>query len=752
MRVILTANASNPLPLWERVGATIFVFLTLLITPALALSGEAQVPRTIIALYDQKVTSNIQSSLAHNLAEMPLNHLGLKLEYYDVNEPLPNIKDRADVRGVISWFNTETRIDDTEAYLKWAAAAIDAGKKYVVMGNPAFYENSKKEPTSINTINYFLKKLGLSTNLQWINFTYKTNLTYINPNLFLPGQKLSTKSAYLMLSTTDSSTNVHLTGETGVTSPLVVTNQRGGYVADGYGYAYHEGISEEIRQWVLNPFTFFSLAFDTKDMPKPDTTTLAGRRIFYSHIDGDGWNNYTQIEEYKKDPILSSQVIMEKVAKAYPELPLSLTVIAADIDPNWVALKTSRKIAQEFFALPNVEAGTHTYSHPFYWKFFADGNWQKEKPYLNRYHSATWEKKGKFNTASSSKQHTHSHSKKTDELSTNYTTPRAYAKEPFSIEKEISGSVKELTSLLPAGKKVELLTWPGDCSPWEKAIALTRQAGLGNINGGDSRFDPEYPSYASVSPLGRPVGSEQQIYASTSNENTYTSLWSGRFFGQKYLKRTNHNTETPIRIKPFNIYYHLYAGEKQASLNAVIENVDDASKSSLAPITTRQFTDIANGFYSTRIVPIAAKRWRITNRGSLNTIRFDQAMFDTVDFANAEGVIGQRHFQGSLYIYLDKKVEEPVIALKAMPKITHETEENIPYLVESRWQIEGLVREKRSFSFTAKGFGKGEMVWQVPKDGDYKIVNGNQELVTTASDHLLRVIVPEAGMVTISSL
>jgi len=28
-------------------------------------------------------------------------------------------------------------------------------------------------------------------------------------------------------------------------------------------------------------------------VPKPDTTTLAGRRIYYSHIDGDGWKELT---------------------------------------------------------------------------------------------------------------------------------------------------------------------------------------------------------------------------------------------------------------------------------------------------------------------------------------------------------------------------------------------------------------------------------------------------------------------------
>lgn len=717
----------------------LFLLLLLLFFNSAAHAKELEIPRVVIALYDSHITPMPQQGLAHNLAEMPLNHLGLKLEYADINAPLPSINQRQDVRGVISWFNTETRIADTEGYLVWAGQAINAGKKFVILGNPAFYENSQGQATSINSINFFLRKLGLHTRLEWINQTYKTLLSYPVGGMFLPDRKISGLLPSYVRFAADNTTTSYLTAHTGsAESQLIVTNPHGGYVADGYSHSFHDGKNEEIRQWYINPFRFFEMAFATDSMPKPDTTTLAGRRIFYSHIDGDGWNNYSQIEEYKKDRILSSEVIMERVAKAYPDLPVTVTVIGADIDPAWSGTEESRNVAKEFFALPNVEVGSHTYSHPFSWAFFEDGNWQKEAPYLHLYPEGSWKEARKSSLWKQKKEKSL--------LPKGYTTPRAYAKEPFDINKEINGSIAVLSSLLPADKKIEVVTWPGDCLPWEGAISLARKAGVGSINGGDSRFDPEYPSYASVAPLGRIVGKEQQVYASSSNENTYTELWNGRFYGFKYLINNNKRTETPIRIKPLNIYYHIYSGEKQAGLNAVLENLDYARTQDIIPIATRHFIDAAQGFYSTRFIPVGEEGWRILGRGALDTIRFDHATLQAVDFAKSTGVIGQRHFQGSLYVYLDNANEKPIIILKKISQIAKEPEAVMPYLIESRWQVRSLARTQQAFSFTASGFGDGEMRWYVPEKGRYLVnIDGRESVVTVGDNSVLSLMLKQTG-------
>src|SRR6185295_16853285 len=65
---------------------------------------------------------------------------------------------------------------------------------------------------------------------------------------------------------------------------LVTVGPNGAYAAPGYVH-FSENI--ERREWYLNPFEFFREAYATDNLPKLDTNTISGRRIFYSHVDGD---------------------------------------------------------------------------------------------------------------------------------------------------------------------------------------------------------------------------------------------------------------------------------------------------------------------------------------------------------------------------------------------------------------------------------------------------------------------------------
>ena len=132
-------------------------------------------------------------------------------------------------------------------------------------------------------------------------------------------------------------------------------------------------------------------------------------------------------------------------------------------------------------------------------------------------------------------------------------TPRAYANFPFDIKKEVQGSIDKVNSILPENKKVKIIMWSGNCSPWDAVIRASRVAGVQNINGGDTMFDPQPPDYANVAPIGRPVGNERQIYASSSNEIPYTNEWTKNFNSYSHLKETMINTELPIRLKPIKI-------------------------------------------------------------------------------------------------------------------------------------------------------------------------------------------------------
>jgi hypothetical protein len=165
----------------------------------------------------------------------------------------------------------------------------------------------------------------------------------------------------------------------------------------------------------------------------------------------------------------------------------------------------------------------------------------------------------------------------------------------------------------------------------------------------------------------------------------------------------------------------MYSGEKLSSLLAVIENYSYARTKELAPVTASRYAAIAEGFYSTVILRIDQDIWMVRDRGALSTIRFDHASLRAVDFSRSKGVIGQRHYQGSLYIALDAAEPQPVIALKDVEAPGRLPDSANPYLVHGRWEVSGLEAQTNSLAFTARGFGDGELFWKMPTTGTFRI-------------------------------
>ena len=722
------------------IKATLFTFYFLFLfffiqnVNLFAVSSEnfELIPRKVIVLYNQnKDAKKLIESNAHRFAEMPLNYLGLVLEYHRMSDGLPEIVNRKDVRGVLTWFNSGEKIIDPNKYLKWAIKAVSAGKKFVIIGTPGFLETKDKKSARLSLINRFLHKLGLKYDNTWIDSTYNVKfIPYDNKMIGFESNYPIEKAPFNFFNKTGNNSTVYLSAKVPSHKKeaiLVTTSPNGGYIAPDYAVniefeKYSEGINN--LKWFINPFYFFEKAFDTKNLPAPSVTTLAGRRIYFSHIDGDGWNNYTQIEKYKHKPIFSSLVILENAIKPYPELPVTVGPIMAELDKNEKGTNESRKIAKEFFNLDNVEVGSHTYTHPLEWSFFKNYNRTEEN-----------KRAGKFLLLGEKQPITGESSYYEEE---NYLVPRSYFKYPFNLENETFGSKNFINNLINNNKKCKVLLWSGACTPYEKAIELSRKAGLKNLNGGDTRFDSKYPSYLWVCPVGAQVGNQKQIYAAASNENTYTNLWTSDFFGFKYLTETFKNTESPIRVKPMNLYYHMYSGEKEASLKALIHNLEFIKNSKIIPITTSNYCGIADSFFSTKIYRLAEDYWLIKDRDLLETIRIPNAIFKSVDFSKSKGIIGQIYLQGSLYIYLDSSVPEIYIKIKEEKEYWKTPKAVRPYLIESRWQIYNLVINENHFSFEAKGFGKGEMKWYVPKNGTYSIyVNNDKILTKKANDNLL---------------
>lgn len=695
------------------------------------------VPRTILAFYDSVEDGRVATTEIHRAAEMPLNHLGLVVHYQDIHDPLPDKKAMAGVRGILIWVYWDS-MPDPNAFLQWMIEQMQAGQRVVIMGSHAF-ENVRTEgapEADPELINRFWKTFGLSSTSEWVSVTYDIKLGVTSPEMTSFERPLNgALPAFQLKKVNDNGFNSYLkvyrSGHDEVLADLIVTGPKGGYAAPKYSLIYlQNGL---LRFWYLNPFRFFREAFATDDLPKPDTTTLSGRRIYYSHVDGDGWRSLSLVPDYREKKKTVMEVLLREVFQKYPDLPVTVAPVAVDLDPSWFGTKENEIIAKEIFALPHVEAGSHTFSHPMDWAFFEHYALENELPYIDSYpeenknNELLTRLQGVFGYDSKTKGVRPDSSleiklqSKKMKLHGNIEIPRAYYTGPFEIEQEIQGSMDIIQKYLPKGKRVELYQWSGDTLAFAEAIKQTRLAGVHNLNGGDTRFDTKFDSFFWVSPIGREVGDQRQIYSSSSNENTYTDFWTKRHYGYGFLEITLRRTETPWRLKPINIYYHSYSGERLASLNALYKNLNYARSQQIAPIAASHFAAIGDGFFSTTIENIGERQWRIKNRDQLQTIRFDHATFDAVDFSRSQGVIGQSHLHGSLYVHLDSEESVPTVALKKIEYSDREPDAKRPYLISGRWWTRNVELLNKGFLCQVQGFGAGDMDWYMPEPGRYRV-------------------------------
>lgn len=735
-----------------------FICVFLIFTGLSAQKAEgADVPRRLIALYDGRHEMNLRYIGLHRLMEMPANRLGYKVFYHDVREPLPELGD--DVQGILIWF-AYGMVPDVPAYLAWLDEQTAKGKKLVILQDFGIGEYDALSTASRLHLRAIEDRIGMRSLNKWHNLTYNARITQRDPKMVDFERKVSPPYAPFLETRAAGKGISHLrieTGTEGEFSDLVITGPGGGYVAPDYLYHLQNLRDRDVSQWYINPFKLLEASLQPPSYPIPDVTTMFGRRLFYAHIDGDGWNNLSQISQYREKMASSADVIEEEILKGYPDFPFGVGIVAGDVAENCFGTDKARKTARSTLSLPNVEATSHTYTHPLFWEFFEDYTVEKEARFDSKYpkKAGVMAQNFSFLTGNSPKDHLHepktsvkslpSKGAKPVEMTAEmemeamlneYDTPRSFNCVPFDEHNEIVTAMEVINALAPEGKHVKLMQWSGNTSPYERFLRKTREAGLLNLNGGESRFDGEYPSYSTLYPIGIKIGEERQIYSTASNENTYTNLWSERFFGYRYLIDTLQHTESPMRVTPFNIYFHSYSGERQASLQALKDILNAARKQKLLPIMSSEYAAIANGFYSTDVDILGPDHWRINNRGALQTLRLDRSGSKIVDESASTGVLGQTQLQDNLYIYLNPSVDKPEIKL-----IQRKQSYTSPVLslLESRWNIHSATRNGNdSIDFVLQGYGHGDMGWWVPQSATdkefYRMTIKNNKGEVTSQD------------------
>src|SRR3546814_6965823 len=114
---------------------------------------------------------------------MPLNYLGLTVEFHDIRKGLPEISGRDDLRGILMWL-TSQQVDDPAAVWAWLDAAAGRGLRLGILGDLPLRDRSEEhtsELQSLMRISYAVfclkqKIINTNTTIQ-ISLHYVINLT-----------------------------------------------------------------------------------------------------------------------------------------------------------------------------------------------------------------------------------------------------------------------------------------------------------------------------------------------------------------------------------------------------------------------------------------------------------------------------------------------------------------------------------------------------------------------------------------------
>ena len=394
------------------------------------------VRREVLALYDSRHEKTPAASRMHRLAELPLNWLGYKLVFVDINGALPSGDELNRFRGIVSWLIEP--MADPRRYLNWLDAATAKGLRLACLAELA----PNEPPGSEDTVARIFARLGLKPVDQYVNVTHKAKISIINAEMAGFERKIDKAlPGFRVVEALSAAARIHLAAsvpepERELTSVLISTSPGGGYVSDEFTI-YYDATTDKVR-WIVNPFLFFKQALGEERFPVPDVTTLSGRRMYFSHIDGDGWNNISEIESYREAQVSAADVIRREAIEPYPDLPVTVGLIAGDALPELGGMASGRDSAKRLFALSNVEVASHTYTHPFSWAFFENYDRAAElalidkvahpvQSIMDQFRGVLYRVAGKAERAAANERY----------VAGSAELPRSYMKEPFDLEQEI---------------------------------------------------------------------------------------------------------------------------------------------------------------------------------------------------------------------------------------------------------------------------------------------------------------------------
>ncbi len=575
------------------------------------------VRRHVLVLYDEGRRANVSLSGAVRFGAMPLHYLGYATEYREIRDT-PDFEQVANYAGVVVWRTGNGQLG--QEWLSWLDRQRESGTPVVFLG-PDMQPVTGRSGWGVKTSEPEKGVDALLLDEKDARAGFE-----IAPLKMLSGEgRVSVDGAQSWLRYRDGKNQIHdaaaLTpwGAYAVLPQVMITLPAVGGQQQSY-------------RWVIDPVRFFAAALRQGAAPVPDVTTAAGRRVLMVHIDGDGFPSRA---EFPGSPY-ASEVLLQDVFRKYA-LPTTMSVIQGEIAPDGLYPKQSaalEAIARRMYALPYIEAASHTYSHPFVWdkseRGEGGGSYHLDIPGYR-----------------------------------------------FSLEKEVVGSIRYINeNLLPAGKQANILFWSGDATPSMEAVRYVESLGLLNMNHGYTVITRSNPSLTAVEGLYLNKGGAIQVYAPMQNENVYTNLWNGPFYGFERVIETFQLTEFPRRLKPVDIYFHTYSASKAASLKALHKVYGWALTQPLHPVFASEYIRSVLDFVDMGIAR-TSRGYLVRGANQLRTLRLP-ANAPAIDWHRSKNVAGEAPGPDGRYVHLAGDEAEIVFATQA---------DNSPYLWDANGRI-----------------------------------------------------------------
>lgn len=610
-------------------GLPLFLLLFLAMTAGRPVAGGDErrepVARHVIALFDGDAGHqdlDVEDPV-HQLLELPLHHLGMVVVRHDVRRGPPPRETLTDLRAVITFF------DHTEEPVGWLMSWLEerrreGGIRFLHLGELGPLRFPVQSGESGRLARWFAG-FGLGFDSYFAEQPLGVEVKLRDPLLCAfeadpRGHSIHhgpwiESGANIPWITTECPT------DPGHTRTPVVTGPWGGIALNPW--LYREGPGDGTRRWHIDPFAFLTAALGLEGVPAPCPVVLNGRRMFFCHVDGDGFESLSTVRRGAR----CGEVFLAEILEKY-RLPFSVSVIVSSLadrlDPEEPT--ALMRLAARVLAHPRVEPASHAVTHPLLW--------------------------GRMETG----------------MKPTFAFPElpGFAR---TLPGEVRESVRFIERyLLPPGKRCGLMLWTGNCCPEEDAIAEAERLGLLHLNGGTYRYDALYDSLAYVQPWGRIVGGHVQVYCGAPNEVVYDGYFETHPGAFGHVDETIERTGRGRILKPANVYVHFFSVERPGRLRVFRQLLDRwALREPTAPVFASTWVRAVRSALLTARIHRTPEGWAFRDFGDCYTARIDGETRH-VDWDGSPGILGACRRDGSLYLHLSRPDADVALVARPVPR------------------------------------------------------------------------------------